>query len=380
VTPPDKTILAVERLSVHIAGGAGTVRALDGVSLTVERGETLALVGESGSGKSMLCRAIMGLLPGRAVVGAEGRVHFLGRELTRLHPKEVSRIRGKGIGMVLQNPMSSLNPVLTVGRQIIEPMLFHLEVSKAEAKSRALELLNCVGIPRVIETFASYPHQLSGGMRQRVAIAIALSCDPELLIADEPTTALDVTVQAGILDLLGRLQQEREMGMILVSHDLGVVAGRAHRAAVMYAGRVVEEAPTAALFDRPRMWYTRGLLDSIPRLDDPPGTELAAIEGRPPDLAVELAGCPFAPRCKKAGPRCEMEAPGLVEDGAGGAHLYACWFPRREDPCGDDSSDPPVAVDSQAGAWEQKKAFDRQQRQFPHVPSLSRGGTGWGWG
>jgi peptide/nickel transport system ATP-binding protein len=344
VTPPDKTILAVDRLSVHIQGGAGTVRAVDRASLTVERGETLALVGESGSGKSMLCRAIMGLLPGRAVVAAGSSVHFLGRELTRLHPKEVSRIRGKGIGIVLQNPMSSLNPVLTIGRQIMEPILFHLGVSKPEAKSRAMELLDSVGIPRVRDIVACYPHQLSGGMRQRVAIAIALSCDPALLIADEPTTALDVTVQAGILDLLGRLQQEREMAMILVSHDLAVVAGRAHRTAVMYAGRIVEEAPTAELFDRPRMWYTRGLLDSIPRLDDPPGTELPTIEGRPPDPVSEVRGCPFAPRCTTTEPRCEMEAPGLVEDDADGGHRYACWFPCREDPCSDESSASSVAA------------------------------------
>jgi peptide/nickel transport system ATP-binding protein len=338
-------MLAVESLSVQFPTAEGTVRAVDGVSLQVERGETLALVGESGSGKSMLCRAIMGLLPRRAELSGASRVRLAGRELARLDAREVSRIRGKEIGIVLQNPMSSLNPVLTIGRQIVEPMLFHLRLPKREARSRALTLLNSVGIPRVEAVFDSYPHQLSGGMRQRVAIAIAISCDPALLIADEPTTALDVTVQAEILNLLGRLQREREMAIILVSHDLAVVAGRARRTAVMYAGRIVEQAPTAALFDRPRMWYTRGLLGSIPRIDDAPGTELTAIEGRPPDLSTPAPGCPFAPRCVKAKACCYIEAPPLSGDATEESHLYACWFPCREEGCGDsEPTAPPLAV------------------------------------
>jgi peptide/nickel transport system ATP-binding protein len=345
-----KEILSVQELSVHLPGSGGTVRAVDRVSLTVERGETLALVGESGSGKSMLCRAIMGLLPRRAVLPGERRVLFRGEDLAHLRPKELSRIRGREIGMVLQNPMSSLNPVLTIGRQIVEPMLYHMGISKGEAKGRALELLQAVGIARADEIFSSHPHQLSGGMRQRVAIAIALSCDLKLLIADEPTTALDVTVQAEILNLLGRLQKEREMAMILVTHNLSVVAGRAHRTAVMYAGRIVECASTTALFDRPRMWYTRGLLGSIPRIDSPPGSPLTAIEGRPPDPAAPAAGCPFAPRCPRAAERCRMDEPPLrhcaEDEGTGGgegeSHLYACWFPSCEG--GHATEDPPLAA------------------------------------
>jgi peptide/nickel transport system ATP-binding protein len=329
VNPADKTLLQVEDLSVRIPVARGTVRAVERVSFSVERGKTLALVGESGSGKSMLCRAVMGILPGNAAIAGKARICFDGRDLTCLPDKELNRIRGREIGMVLQNPLSSLNPVLTVGRQVMEPMRYHLGISTGEARRRALELLRAVGVPQPEARLKSHPHQLSGGMRQRVAIAIALACDPKLLIADEPTTALDVTVQAEILNLLGRLQKERGMAMILVSHDLGVVAGRAFDTAVMYAGRIVEQAPTAELFQRMRMPYTRALFDAIPRIDDPPHTPLKAVDGQPPDLSAEQSGCPFAPRCPRAQERCRGEEPPLTEDEGARNHRYACWFPYR---------------------------------------------------
>lgn len=331
MTASGEHLLEVENLSVHIPTAGGTVRAVDRVSLALEPGRTVALVGESGSGKSTLCRAVMGLLPGQALLPG-ARIVFDGNDFAQLPAKELSRIRGREIGIVLQNPMSSLNPVMTIERQIAEPMLVHLAVSKAEAGRRTLELLRAVGIPRPEERLKCYPHQLSGGMRQRVAIAIALSCDPKLLIADEPTTALDVTVQAEILNLLGRLQRERNMAMILVTHDLGVVAGRAHETAVMYGGRIVEQAPTADLFGRMRMHYTRALFDAIPRIDDPPQRILQAIAGHSPNLSAPQAGCPFAPRCPRAEERCRTEEPPLTWD-KGRDHRYACWFPLLLEEC-----------------------------------------------
>ena len=317
-------LLILDNLSVKIPCPRGLLRAVDGVSLFLERGRTLALVGESGCGKSMLCRAVMGILPGAAVVG--GRILFAGENIGALPEKKRNEIRGRRIGIVLQDPMSSLNPVMKIGLQIAEPMRFHLRISRATAIERTVSLLESVGLPRPAERMNFYPHQLSGGMRQRVAIAIALACDPELLIADEPTTALDVTVQAEILSLLGRLQKERNMAMILVTHDLGVVAGRAHDTAVMYAGRIVEQAPTDELFARMRMRYAKALFQSIPRLDDPPQTLLAAIGGQPPDLLAPAAGCRFAPRCTEAKERCFAEEPPLVANGRDD-HRYACWFP-----------------------------------------------------
>lgn len=323
MTVSDRQLLSVENLAVHLPCVGGTVRAVEGVTLSLERGKTLALVGESGCGKSTLCRAILGLVSGQVA----GRVIFAGQDLGKLSQKELNAICGREIGVVLQNPLSSLNPVLTIGRQIAEPLWYHLRMSPARARERVVELLGAVGIPRPEERLASFPHQLSGGMRQRVAIAIALACDPQLLIADEPTTALDVTVQAEILNLLGRLQAERNMAMLLVSHDLGVVAGRAHDTAVMYAGRIVEQAPTKALFTRMRMHYTKALFDAILRIGDPPHKVLSAIGGQPPNPATPLPGCHFAPRCWRAEERCRVEEPPLVtaerED-----HRYACWFPR----------------------------------------------------
>lgn len=324
----DRAQLRVEELSVRLASPGGVVRAVDRVSLSLERGKTLALVGESGSGKSMLCRAILGVLPGRA--GCEGRIIFEGRDLAGLPQSERNAVRGREIGVVLQNPMSSLNPVLKVGRQIAEPMLLHLGLPARQARERSVELMRAVGIPSPEERVDCYPHQLSGGMCQRVAIAIALACDPKLLIADEPTSALDVTVQAEILNLLGRLQRERQMALLMVSHDLGLVAGRAHQTAVMYGGRIVERAPTVELFERMRMHYTKALFDAIPRIDDPPHRHLRAIAGQPPDLAAPPAGCPFAPRCPRAEERCSSQEPPLVSD-LSEEHRYACWFPLQEE-------------------------------------------------
>jgi oligopeptide/dipeptide ABC transporter ATP-binding protein len=296
------------------------IRPVDDVSLSLERGKMLALVGESGSGKSMLCRAILGLVPSR------GEIYFDDRDTGSLSAREMNRIRGRDIGVVLQNPLSSLNPVMTVADQIIESLVIHLGIPRREGKARALSLLSSVGIPRPEERLGCYPHQLSGGMRQRVAIAIALSCEPKLLIADEPTTALDVTVQAEILALLARLQRERNMAILLVSHDLGVVAGYADDVAVMYAGRIVEQAPTAQLFGQMRMPYTRALFDAIPRIEDPSHRRLPNIPDLPPNFAALPPGCRFAPRCPRAAEQCRKEEPLLVCD-ENKDHRYACWFP-----------------------------------------------------
>jgi len=316
-------LLVVDKLCVELPHDGRSVRAVNGVSLAVERGRTLAIVGESGCGKSMLCRAIKGLLPGRARLA--GRIVFGGQDLGALAPRERRTLLGRQVGIVLQDPLSSLNPVMKVGWQIAEPLQQQLGLSRAAAKARALELLTAVGIAQAAARFDSYPHQLSGGMRQRIVIAIALACEPPLLIADEPTTALDVTVQAEILGLLARLQRERNMAMILVSHNLGVVAGLAHETAVMYAGRIVEQAPTAELFRRMRMPYTQALFDANPRLDDPAREMLKAIGGQPPDLAALPAGCSFAPRCPRAEARCRQELPLLRDEGS--EHRCACWFP-----------------------------------------------------
>jgi oligopeptide/dipeptide ABC transporter ATP-binding protein len=318
------SLLEVSELRTHFLTGRGTVRAVDGVSFTLERGRTLGVVGESGSGKTVLARSIMGLLPSHNVV-RRGEVTYEGRRLTGLSHAELREVWGAEISMVFQDPMTSLNPVVRIGRQITETMRFHLDVSGGEARAKAAELLKSVGIPEPERRLRAYPHELSGGMRQRVMIAIALSCGPKLLIADEPTTALDVTTQAQILGLLGRQQRERFMAMILVTHDLGVVAGRTDEIAVMYAGRVVERAPTAVLFSDMRMRYTQALFRSIPRITDPGHRRLQAIGGRPPDLVAPSKGCSFAPRCRYARERCRTEAPPLTEAGSG--HAYACWYP-----------------------------------------------------
>ena len=322
-------LLSVRELETHFRTPHGWLRAVDGVSFDLHEGRTLGIVGESGSGKSVLSRTIMGLVPGNGRINPQARVRFDGQELTELDEPSLRRIRGKDIAMVFQDPMSSLNPVMKIGRQIGEGQIHHLGVSKQQARENAVELLRAVGIPLPERRVDQYPHELSGGMRQRVAIAIALACEPRLLIADEPTTALDVTVQAEILDLLRRQQQERRMAMILITHDLGIVAGRTDDVAVMYAGRIVEQAETRDLFARMRMPYTKALLDSIPRLEDPPHSRLSTVGGRPPNLVSPPPGCRFAPRCHYRAERCDDEPPPLeqIRDGEEVAHAFACWHP-----------------------------------------------------
>jgi peptide/nickel transport system ATP-binding protein len=321
-SPP---LLVVEDLRVSFTTPQGLLRAVQGVSLSLERGRTLGIVGESGSGKTVLSRAIMGLLPRQSAIQT-GSVRYQGQEILNAPDKDLRRLWGTQIAMVFQDPMTSLNPVQRIGNQITETLKLHLKMSRDEAKETALSLLTQVGIPFPLERYDAYPHQLSGGMRQRVMIAIAVACAPCLLMADEPTTGLDVTVQAQILNLLGTLQHEREMGMVLVTHDLGVVATRTDEIIVMYAGNVVERAPTPVLFSQMSMPYTEALLRSIPRIGNPSHTRLVAIEGRPPDPISPPAGCPFAPRCPYVQDKCRAEKPPLVEGSVPG-HSYACWFP-----------------------------------------------------
>jgi len=324
VISPGVPLLEVRELRTHFLTARGPVKAVDGVSFSLERGRTLGVVGESGSGKTILSRSIMGLLP-RSNIVRGGDVFYEGRSLGELSARQLRDLRGAEISMIFQDPMTSLNPVVRIGRQITETMEHHLGVTGEEARTRAVTLLASVGIPDPERRLREYPHQLSGGMRQRVTIAIALSCGPKLLLADEPTTALDVTVQAQILDLLGRQQQERFMAMILVTHDLGVVAGRTDEIAVMYAGRIVERAPTPVLFHEMKHRYTQALFRSIPKITDPAHRRLDTIEGRPPDLATIGPGCPFAPRCRYARDRCTTETPPLLEIAPG--HSHACWYP-----------------------------------------------------
>jgi len=302
----------------------GVVRAVEGVSLSLERGRTLGVVGESGSGKTVLTRSIMGLLPG-SNVERSGTVRFAGHDLTAMSPAELRAVWGMQVALVFQDPMTALNPVVRIDRQITESLRLRAGLDRGAARDTAVALLRSVGIPDPERRLRAYPHELSGGMRQRVMIAIALACGPKLLLADEPTTGLDVTVQAQILDLLATQQRERAMGMVLVTHDLGVVATRTDDIAVMYAGRIVERAPTPALFAHTRMPYTEALLRSIPRLSDPPGTRLRSIPGRPPDLASPPPGCRFAPRCPYVQDQCRDEEPPLRT--AGQDHVFRCWYP-----------------------------------------------------
>jgi len=316
------SLLNVENLTVHFHTDDGVVRAVEGVSFAVEPGETLGIVGESGSGKSVTNLAVMGLVPrppGRVVAG---KAIFRNRDLLKLTQRELRGIRGRRIAMIFQDPMTSLNPFLTVARQMTEVTRLHLGHSRDEALGHAVAMLDRVGIPAPDRRVFDYPHQLSGGMRQRVMIAMALSCKPDLLIADEPSTALDVTIQAQILELMRNLQDEQGTAIILITHDLGVIAGTCHRVAVMYAGRFVEEAGVDELFARPKHPYTLGLLESIPRLDEERGAELKPIAGQPPHLVDLPPGCPFRPRCRFAIERCAREDPPL--EGEGG-HRKACW-------------------------------------------------------
>ena len=317
-------VLEITDLSTHIQLTKSVVQAVGNVDLTIEPGETLGLVGESGCGKSMTGLSIMGLLPpGGSIVG--GSIKLDGRELAGLSDPELRKIRGNEVAMIFQDPLTSLDPTKTIGYQVAEPVRLHKGASKAAARERATEVLGLVGLPRPTERLGDYPHQLSGGLRQRVMIAMALSCEPKLLIADEPTTALDVTIQAQILTLLHSLKDRLGMAMLLITHDMGVIAGHADRVQVMYAGRMVEATETGNLFRHMRHPYTQALLASIPRLSQDQTQRLLTIGGLPPDLANPPPGCRFAPRCSRATDRCRTDEPPLT--GVTRAHLFSCWHP-----------------------------------------------------
>ncbi|MCC7371741.1 MAG: ABC transporter ATP-binding protein [Chloroflexi bacterium] len=318
-----KPLLEVKNLKTWFYTPDGIVKAVNGVSFTLNEGEALGLVGESGCGKSVSAMTLMRLIPtppGRIV---EGEVIFDGKDLLKLNDEGIRRVRGNEIAMIFQDPMTSLNPVLTVGRQIGEALELHKGMSRDQSRKRTIELLEMVGIPAAKSRVDDYPHQFSGGMRQRVMIAMALSCDPKLLIADEPTTALDVTIQAQILDLIMQLRRDLGMAVIMITHDLGVVAGVADKINVMYSGYIVESGKAEELFAKPRHPYTLGLLRSIPRIDEPRKEKLIPIEGLPPDLIDAPVGCPFVPRCTYKVDRCVEQNPSLepVEPG----HTIACW-------------------------------------------------------
>ena len=321
----DAPILTVENLRTEFATPGGPLRAVDDVSFTLRRGQALGIVGESGSGKSVTARSIMRLLP-RSNVETSGAVSMNGIDMMSLSDKQLREIWGPEVAMVFQDPLGSLNPVMRIGQQVGEGLRVHHGVSKKEARAASLALLKNVGIPSPEVRIDDYPHQLSGGMRQRVVIAIALSCGPKLLIADEPTTALDVTVQAQILDLLQDQQRERYMPLILITHDLGVVAGRTDEVIVMYAGRIMERAPTQVLFRDMKMPYTEALFRSIPKVEYPSHTKLAIIPGRPPNMVDPPKGCKFAERCRYAQDRCHEEEPELTP-AVDRDHVYRCFYP-----------------------------------------------------
>ena len=317
------TLLQVNDLRTYFTTREGVVKAVGGVTYDIQEGETIGLVGESGCGKSVSALSILRLItdpPGRIVGGS---VEFEGRDLLMLSEAEMRGVRGNRIAMVFQEPMTSLNPVLTIGRQLTEGLELHLKMSKGEARSRAGELLQIVGIPNAAQQLKSYPHQFSGGMRQRVMIAMALSCNPKLLIADEPTTALDVTIQAQILELLQKLSADIGTSVLIITHNLGVIARYANRVNVMYAGRIVESGMTRDLFTNPQHPYTKGLLKSVQRLDQDRSQKLSIIEGTPPDLINLPQGCAFQPRCTFAVPQCGVDAPALTDRGNG--HMAACF-------------------------------------------------------
>jgi oligopeptide/dipeptide ABC transporter ATP-binding protein len=325
-------LLEVRDLRTHFFTREGVVRAVDGVSFSVERGRTLGIVGESGCGKSVTALSIMGLIPKPPARIVGGEVMFGGRDLTTLSERELSDVRGDEIAMVFQDPMTSLNPTLTIGTQLVETIRRHSDISKQEARRRAVDLLEEVQLPKAPQRLKDYPHRLSGGMRQRVMIALALSCNPALLIADEPTTALDVTVQAQVLDLLDQLRRSHDMAMIFITHDMGVIAEVADDVAVMYAGQIVEQAPVRALFDLPEHPYTEALLGALPQLEDGASrhARLTAIPGRPPDLVNPPVGCRFAFRCRYADALdgCAERMPELREIRPG--HLVRSEHPASE--------------------------------------------------
>ena len=320
-------ILKVEDLETRFHTPDGTVFAVNGVSFDLKEGETLGVVGESGCGKSVTMLSLLQLIPTPPGEIANGRAIFYDSDLLKMKPDEIRDVRGSQIGMVFQDPMTSLNPVLTIGKQVSEPLMLHLKMNKQEAADRVVEMLELVGIPEARKRLNQYPHQFSGGMRQRVMIAMALACNPQILIADEPTTALDVTIQAQILDLIKRLRSELGMSILWITHDLGIIAGLAHRVIVMYAGYIIEEAPVKELYGNPQHPYTRGLLNSLPRLDATGPTRLQDIPGLPPVLIEKPIGCPFSPRCPYVFERCK-ENPTLVEISLN--HRAACWWNVQE--------------------------------------------------
>jgi oligopeptide/dipeptide ABC transporter ATP-binding protein len=322
------TLLEVIDLQTQFATRGGVVRAVDNVSWDVAEGETVALVGESGCGKSVSALSIMQLVapPAGRIVG--GRIMFKGRDLLTLDEEAMRRVRGREIAMIFQEPMTSLNPVLTIGRQLTEGLEIHLGLAAAAARRRAIELLAMVGIPDPARRLAQYPHQFSGGMRQRMMIAMALACEPALILADEPTTALDVTIQAQILELMRDLSRRLGVAMLIITHNLGVVARYADRVNVMYAGKIIERGTARELYGNPRHPYTLGLLRSVPRLDEPRRARLDPIEGQPPDLTRLPLGCAFVPRCAFRVERCVREVPPLRPIGASG-HVSACWEAER---------------------------------------------------
>ncbi|HPO58352.1 MAG TPA: ABC transporter ATP-binding protein [Anaerolineaceae bacterium] len=316
-------LLNVQGLETQFRTREGTVHAVNGVSFQLKEGETLGIVGESGCGKSVTVMSVLRLIPSPPGKVVAGKAVYQGKDLLKMTDEEIRHIRGAQIGLVFQDPMTSFNPVLTIGRQVAEPLEIHMGMSRKQALERAAEMLEMVGIPNAKERLNDYPHQFSGGMRQRVMIAMALVCTPQILIADEPTTALDVTIQAQIVDLVKRLQHELGMAIIWITHDLGIIAGLAQRVLVMYAGQVIEEAPVKELYGNPQHPYTLGLLNSLPRLDSDEHRRLVSIDGLPPVLLSKPTSCPFAPRCKYAIERCLAENPPLLQ--VGPDHYAACW-------------------------------------------------------
>src|SRR5688572_22159670 len=320
-------LLEVKNLRTTFQTSGGVVRAVDDVSWDIAEGETVALVGESGCGKSVSALSVMRLVSEPAGRIESGAILYKGRDLLKLSEEEMRRVRGREIGMIFQEPMTSLNPVLSIGRQLTEGLEIHLKMKPAEAQARAVELLGMVGIPDAARRLAQYPHHFSGGMRQRMMIAMALACNPSLILADEPTTALDVTIQAQILELMKDLARRLGVAMLIITHNLGVVARYADRVNVMYAGRIIERATAAELYANPRHPYTLGLLRSVPRLDEPRRARLDPIQGQPPDLTRLPRGCAFAPRCAFRVERCGEAAPPL--DTLTTGHLSACWEAER---------------------------------------------------
>jgi len=317
------TLLEVNDLKTRFHTAEGTIYAVNGISYILKEGETLAVVGESGCGKSVSVQSLLGLIPIPPGEIASGSAVYQDRDLLKMAEPELEKVRGKEIAMIFQDPMTSLNPVLTIGKQITESLEKHMKMNHDEAVRRAVELLEWVGLPDPARRLGDYPHQFSGGMRQRVMIAMALACGPTILIADEPTTALDVTIQAQIVELVKRLRQEVGMAMIWITHDLGVVAGLADRVIVMYAGFIVEEADVESLYEDPRHPYTLALLAALPRVDRRRHQRLMSIPGAPPNLLVAPHGCPFAPRCERVIERCQAENPSL--EAVAPRHRIACW-------------------------------------------------------